>query len=115
MRAINLLDQLEFREDGANSEALFFDADGRIIRFSLKPGQVIPAHRAANSPLYIIVIRGRGMFAGEDGVMQEFGPNSLLVFDRAESHSIEALDEELVFIAILRGATAARPPKKESR
>ena len=78
MRAINLLDQLEFREDGANTEALFFDADGRIIRFSLKPGQVIPAHRAANSPLYIIVIRGKRNVCGRGrrhaGVWTELAP-----------------------------------------
>ncbi len=51
------------------------------------------------------------MFAGRDGKEQEFGPNSLLVFDTGEKHSVRALDEDLVFVGFLHGAPGTRPGK----
>ncbi len=45
------------------------------------------------------------MFEGSDGNEQQFGPNSLLVFDPGENHLIRALDEELVFVGFLHGAS----------
>lgn len=65
----------------------FRDEDGRVIRFMLQPGQSISEHNAPSSPFYVVVLQGRGMFAGADGVEQSFGPNDLLVFDKGERHA----------------------------
>jgi hypothetical protein len=51
------------------------------------------------------------MFAGSDGKQQRFGPNSLLVFDPGEHHTVRALDEELVFVSFLHGVPGTRPGK----
>jgi hypothetical protein len=41
------------------------------------------------------------MFAGGDGVEQEFGLNDLLIFPSGENHSIRALKEDLIFTVFL--------------
>jgi hypothetical protein len=51
------------------------------------------------------------MFKGSDGQEQQCGPNTLLIFNPAENHSLRALDENLVFIGILHGVPTARPGK----
>jgi len=102
MKSLALLNDLVFQDGNANAQPILVDAHSRIIRFTLKPGQKVKEHQSPNSPLYIVVIEGKGFFTGGNGKAAEFGPNSLLIFDKAESHSIEALDENLVFIAFLR-------------
>ncbi|MBK8799514.1 MAG: hypothetical protein IPM07_25860 [Anaerolineales bacterium] len=62
-----------------------------------------------DSPFYIVVLQGRGMFSGGDGHEVEHGPASLLLFEQGESHAIRALDEELIFVSFMRGAEVMRP------
>jgi quercetin dioxygenase-like cupin family protein len=107
MKATNLLEKLEFHEEGPHAEPLFVDKDARILRFTLKPGQSIREHVAPSSPFYLVVLRGSGLFVGGDGREQEFGPMSLLVFQPGEAHAIRARDEELVFVGFLHGAPTA--------
>lgn len=102
MKSLALLNDLVFHDDNPKAQPILVDAHSRILRFTLKPGQKIKEHRSPNSPLYIVVIEGKGIFIGGDGKRAEFGPNSLLIFDKAESHSVEALDDNLVFVAFLR-------------
>ncbi len=104
MKAIQLFSDLEFSAKRPEADPLYVDKNGRIIRFELEPGQSIKQHNAPDSPFYAIVLKGKGMFAGADGKEKEFGPNSLLIFDPGENHSIRALDENLVFIGFLHGA-----------
>jgi quercetin dioxygenase-like cupin family protein len=77
----------------------------------LKPGQSIEEHNAPSSPFYVVVIKGRGMFSGADGVEREFGPDAILIFDKSENHTVRALDEELVFVGFLHGVEGTRPGK----
>ena len=81
----------------------------RILRWTLKPGQSTNEHAAPDSPLYIVVIQGRGVFAGRDGHEEEHGPASLILFEQGESHSVRALDEELIFVSFMDGAEMMRP------
>lgn len=111
MKTISLLENVTFREASANSEPLYVDAEGRILRFALKPGQTIAEHNAPRSPFYAVVLKGNGLFSGEDGVETKVGPNTLLVFNPKENHSIRALDEEFVFVGFLHGVEGARPEK----
>ena len=64
MKAMQLLDEIEFREKKPEGQPLYVDRNGRIIRFALKPGQAIKEHNAPDSPFYAVVLKGRGMFAG---------------------------------------------------
>jgi quercetin dioxygenase-like cupin family protein len=101
---MQLLDKLEFRDKNPEAQPLYVDKDGRALRFMLKPGKSIKEHNAPDSPFYAVVLKGKGMFAGGDQKEELFGPNSLLIFDPGENHSIRALDEELVFVGFLHGA-----------
>lgn len=103
MKTMPLLDGLAFHDKNANAQPLFVDPQGRILRFTLKPGQSIREHNAPHSPFYGVVLKGEGMFAGGDGKEQRLGPNSLVIFAQGENHQIRALDEELVFIGFLQG------------
>lgn len=107
MKSINLLENWQFNSKGPHAEPLHVDRNGRAILFTLQPGQSIREHNAPSSPFYVVVLNGRGVFAGADGVEQTVGPNMLLVFDPAEQHVIRALDE-LVFIGFLHGAPGAQ-------
>lgn len=111
MRTEQLLERLEFHDGNPYAQPLFVDAHGRILRFMLKPGQRIDEHNAPNSPFYAVVLQGRGTFSGGDGVEQEVGPNTLLVFDPGENHTVQALDENLVFVGFLAGVPTAKPGK----
>lgn len=105
MKAIPLLENQEFHEKDPYAQPLFADKTGRVLRFTLQPGQSIRKHNAPNSPFYIVILKGQGVFAGGDGQEHQCGPNSLLIFDPGENHVTRALDEELVFVGFLHGAS----------
>ncbi len=104
MKTMQLLEELDFSAQDAHAEGLFVDKNGRALRFTLKPGQAIKEHNTPDSPSYMVVLKGQGMFAGADSKEERFGPNSMLIFDAGEDHTIRALDGELVFIGFLHGA-----------
>jgi quercetin dioxygenase-like cupin family protein len=107
VKVTRLLEDLRFGDKDAHAEPVHSDRKGRAILFTLKPGQSIREHNAPSSPFFVVVLKGRGAFAGGDGVEHTCGPNSLLVFDAGENHTIRAL-EELVFVGILHGAPGAQ-------
>jgi len=111
MRSTHLLDNLEFHDEHPYAQPLYVSEDGRVIRFMLKAGQSIVEHNAPSSPFYAVVVKGRGVFSGADGVEREFGPNDILIFDKGENHAVRALDEELVFVGFLHGVEGTRPGK----
>ena len=108
MQSSQLLVDLAFREGSPFAQPLLVDQHARILRWMLQPGQNIDHHRVPDSPFYVLIVQGRGMFAGEDGCEKEFGPASLLVFAPNESHSVRALDEELVFVSFLKSVDGMR-------
>ncbi|MDE3090141.1 MAG: cupin domain-containing protein [Chloroflexota bacterium] len=112
MKTTNLMEGIQFGDKDAHAEPLYVDKHGRAIRFTLKPGQAIKEHNAPNSPFYVVVLKGQGMFAGGDGKETPCGPNALLIFDPKENHVIRALDEELVFVGFLHGASSNVSEKK---
>lgn len=103
MRTMQLLEDLEFHPEHPYAQPILVNRDGRVLRFTLKPGENFKEHNAPNSPFYVVVLKGKGMFAGKDKQEREFGPNSLLIFDEGENHTVRALDEDLVFIGFLHG------------
>jgi quercetin dioxygenase-like cupin family protein len=102
MKVNHLLEELEFHESDPFAQPLLVDNDGRILRWMFKPGQSIAEHRVPNSPLYVVVLKGHGMFSSNGEPEQEFGPNTLLTFEPNEAHTVRALDEEFVFVSFLQ-------------
>jgi quercetin dioxygenase-like cupin family protein len=98
MQIVNLMDHLEFHAPNPYAQPLHVGDDGRILRFMLKPGQSIRPHRAPHSPFYAVVLAGDGLFNG-----QRVGPGTLLNFAAGESHVVQALDANLVFVGFLHG------------
>jgi len=107
MKAINLSENLEFSSKHAHAQPLHVDRNGRVILFTLKPGQSLSEHNVPTSPFYVVILSGRGVFAGSDGIEQTFDSNTLLIFDPGEGHLVRALDE-LVFVSFLHGAPGAQ-------
>ncbi len=104
MKSFQLTSGWQFHDQEPFAQPLHVAADGRVLRFALRPGQEVKQHAAPHSPVYIVVLAGHGMFAGADGKEQQFGPDALIIYDAGENHSIRAQGEDLVFIAFLHGA-----------
>lgn len=109
MYTTNLLQELEFHDANPHAQPIYVDKDGRVLRFMLKPGQSIREHSAPDSPFYVVILQGHGLFSGGDGQEQRVGPNDLLLFAPGEQHEVKALDEELVFVGFLQGVPGMRP------
>lgn len=108
MKAFSLYENWAFHEENPYAEPLHVDAESRILRFTLRPHQEVREHNAPHSPVQIVVLRGRGLFSGEDGVEHEHGEGNLIVFASGEKHRIRALDANLVFVAFLHGAPSTK-------
>jgi quercetin dioxygenase-like cupin family protein len=104
MKVTQLLENLEFHDKDPYAEPLLVNETGRILRFTLRPGQSVKEHMAPHSPVYLVVLKGHGMFAGGEGVERKLDPHTLLTFEPGELHQIRALDEDLVLIAFLHEA-----------
>jgi quercetin dioxygenase-like cupin family protein len=87
------------RPDRPATRVLHDEPNLRVIAFHLLPGHVVPPHRNASTVL-VQVITGRGRFAGEDAEVT-LGAGEAAVYRPGETHSIEALDEPLVFHAVI--------------
>jgi len=104
MHSFDIMKDVEFKTEHPVAETILADKDTRLIRFSMLPGQVIKEHSAPSSPVYIVVLEGRGEFSDGEGGSKELGPNSCIKYELGEKHSVKATDEKLVFIALLRGS-----------
>lgn len=111
MKANHLLVDLTFRDSAPIAQPLLVDQHSRILRWMLKPGQQIEEHKVPDSPFYVVVVQGRGLFAGQNGIAEEYGPGSLLLFEQNEAHTVRALDEELVFVSFLKSVEGMRPDR----
>jgi quercetin dioxygenase-like cupin family protein len=108
MKVVNLLENLEFGSKDAHAEPLHVDQEGRAILFTLKPAQSMREHNAPSSPFFAVILKGEGVFSGGDGIEHICGPNTLLIFDAAEQHTIRAEENELVIVGFLHGAPLAQ-------
>lgn len=106
MKVNHLLDELEFHESHPFAEPLLVNNDGRILRWMLKPGQSVSEHKVPHSPLYVVVLKGRGMFSSNGEPEQEFGPGTLLTFEPNEAHTVRALGEEFIFVSFLHAVAS---------
>jgi quercetin dioxygenase-like cupin family protein len=87
------------RPDRPSTRVLHDEPNLRVIAFHLQPGQTVPPHRN-NSTVMVHVITGSGRFTGEDGEATLRAGESA-VYRPGETHSITALDEPLVFHAVI--------------
>ena len=101
MKTIPLFDTLQFHERNPYPQPLCLDQHGRVLRFALRPGQSIVEHNTPDSPLYLVVLDGDGIFAGSDGREMECAAGTLIVFDPGEKHSLRARDRDLILLAFM--------------
>ncbi len=101
MKIIQLFDTLQFHEKNPYPQPLCIDGQGRILSFALRPGQSIREHNAPDSPLYLIVLDGNGIFSGGDAREIECAPGTLLVFEPGERHTLRARDRDLILIGFV--------------
>lgn len=133
MKSNLLLEQLEFREPYLFAESLlenlplsvkFMDAlqephpfaqptladnEDSILSWILKPDESIIINQVPSSPFYMLVLKGSGMVASGDEPEQEFGPNTLLIFESNEALSMRAIDEEMIVVGFLQTLLIAEP------
>jgi len=110
-----LLKNLAFHENRPFSEPLFVSDYGRVLRFTLKPGQSIKEHRASQSPFFAVVVQGEGVFTGKDGNEVRLGEGSLVIFAPGEAHAIRAENSELMFIGFMEPVPGTRSGKISGR
>lgn len=103
MQSINLSNATVFHDQNPFAKPLHVDKNGRALLFALHPGQSIKEHNAPSSPIYIVIIKGQGVFSDDDGKEQTYGPGNLLIFNPQENYAVRAI-EELVFLSFLHGA-----------
>jgi quercetin dioxygenase-like cupin family protein len=115
MRTFELLTNVEFNERNAHAESLHSNEEGRALRFAFLPEQRIEEHDAPHSPAHLVILQERGMFAGGDGVERECSQGMMVAFDAAEPHTVRALDEKLVYIAIYSENPATHAYESEHR
>lgn len=108
MKSKQLLEELEFHDSVPFAQPLLVDQYSRILRWMLKPGQEIKEHQVPHSPFYVIILKGHGIFTGKDQQEQTYGPNTLLIFEPDELHTVRALNEDLVFVGFLHGVESMR-------
>lgn len=108
MKSIALYENWVFHDENPYAEPLLVDSEKRVLRFALRPGQVVREHVAPSSPVHVLILKGEGIFTADDGSENHYGAGTLLVFDSGEKHSIRALEDELIFVAILHGAPGAQ-------
>lgn len=104
MNTCSLLSDVAYHDDNPYAEPLLVTPNSRILRFALRPGQVVREHTAPSSPVHLVVLKGKGRIAGEDGIEHDCGPNMLITFEPGEKHSLRALEEEFTLVAFLHGA-----------
>ena len=115
MRTIDLFEDVIFSERKAHAESLHSNEEGRALRFAFLPDQKIESHEAPHSPIHLVIIQGRGMFAGADGVERECSEGMMVIFDSGEKHTVRALDEKLVYVAIYKESPAGLKYESEHR
>ncbi|MEX0999538.1 MAG: cupin domain-containing protein [Thermodesulfobacteriota bacterium] len=108
MESLNLMEGIKFNDSHPIAQPIHVDKNGRLLQFALKPGQELKEHSSPSSPVYLLVLKGEGVFKDESGSEATAGPGSILIYDVNEKHSVKAGDQELVFVAILHGS-----PRKE--
>lgn len=108
MKTFRLLDDVKFSEKNVRAESLGSNEEARALRFAFLPGQEIEAHESPHSPVHILILQGRGHFAGADGAGKECSEGMMVSFDADETHRVRAADDEkLVYIAIYKENPAA--------
>jgi hypothetical protein len=83
MKAIDLFENWQFDPKGPHADPLHVDKNGRAILFTLGPQQTIRGHNVPSSPFFVVILTGRGFFAGGDGLEREVGANTVLCLNPA--------------------------------
>jgi quercetin dioxygenase-like cupin family protein len=104
MEYVDLMQDIKFNDSHPIAQTIHADKNGRLLQFALEPRQELKEHSNSSSPVYLLILKGEGVFRAEGGAETVAGPGSIVICDVDEKHSVQARDEELVFVAILHGS-----------
>ena len=104
MEYVDLMQDIKFNDSHPIAQTIHADKNGRLLQFALEPRQELKEHSNSSSPVYLLILKGEGVFRAECGAETLAGPGSIVTGDVDEKHSVQARDEELVFVAILHGS-----------
>ncbi len=104
MEHVDLMQDIKFNDSHPIAQSIHADKNGRLLQFALEPGQELKEHSNSTSPVYLLILKGEGVFRGDNGSQAVAGPGSIVIYDVDEKHSVKAGEEELVFVAILHGS-----------
>lgn len=90
------------RAERPATAVLHDEPNARVLAFHLSPGQAVPPHHST-STVVVHVVSGSGTFRGADGEAALTAGQSA-VYAPGETHSMQAGDEPLHFIAVLTPA-----------
>ncbi len=105
VKVIATMENLVFGDEGPYAQQLVSDQIGKIVRYTLKPGQELDETHAPFMPRYFMVEKGEGIFKTDDGDEQKVGPGAVVIFPPKEDSTITATDSDLVVIGFLFWAT----------
>ena len=107
MDAFQLLEHAKFSvAPTGNATAIHKSKYGRVIVFALRDGQALSEHKAP-APVNVVIIQGRAIFTGREGVDVPVAAPALLTMSPGENHSVRADGEDLVFAVFMGNATPA--------
>lgn len=80
MGTFDLHKDVKFNQKIVQAQSLHSNDEGRALRFAFLPEQLIENYGATHSPVHLVVLQGRGMFTGTDGIERECGAGTMVVF-----------------------------------
>ena len=107
MKSLSLLENVEFHAQSPYAEPLFVSDEP--VSYASRCGQARSC-RSTMRRIHPCLLRccKAGDCSRAPMVSAAFGPNSLVIFDAGENHSIRALNEDLVVLVFLREAPDAK-------
>ncbi len=107
MRTVQLLDDLQFDDKGFYIQNLVTNQIGKIVRYTLKEGQVLEERRAPYVPVYLVIVKGNVDVTSEQGDTQRLGEGGLIVFFEHEGYTVKAVGGDVVLAGFLHWAASA--------
>ena len=97
MASTNIMENLEFSQDGPAKTPIEERENYSIFRIALSKGQIVPPHLGGHVAFFL-VLKGKGIFTCGDRKV-ELGPNEYIQIETDDPRGIQAL-EDLVVLAV---------------
>ena len=97
MASADILENLEFSQNGPVKTPVEERENHSIFRIALSKGLIVPPHMGGHVAFFL-VLKGKGIFTCGDREV-ELGPNEYIQIENEDARGIQAL-EDLVVLAV---------------